>query len=278
MGVAEARFYRDLAPEIPVRIPGVWFADTDGDGYVDGARRPRRQRAAASRTRRTTTSPVVRATSSSSWRRCTHGSGSRRASTTAATSRGSRRRARAPRAAARRSCRWPSTTLGDRHARRVPSPRRHLPRPQRRHRALVELRAAHVRARRSAHGQSVRRHRGRRPHRLPRLGGDRPVAGPARRRVRVVQLDPGRGPRRRRARAPRSLLRTARPKRASTSTRETAWEQYRLFAVYSWVSAASTAGMGSKWQPLHIGLGGTNRATAACEQLGCVELLEQLLG
>jgi len=58
---------------------------------------------------------------------------------------------------------------------------------------------------------------------------------------------------------------------------EFAWEQYRLFAVYSWVSATSTAGMGSKWQPLHIGLGGTKRATAACEQLGCVELLERLL-
>ncbi|MCU1466156.1 MAG: hypothetical protein JWM72_2084 [Actinomycetia bacterium] len=58
----------------------------------------------------------------------------------------------------------------------------------------------------------------------------------------------------------------------------TAWEQYRLFAVYSWVSATSTAGMGSKWQPLHIGLGGTKRATAACDQLGCVDLLERLLG
>jgi hypothetical protein len=58
---------------------------------------------------------------------------------------------------------------------------------------------------------------------------------------------------------------------------ETAWQQYRLFAVYSWVSAASTAGMGSKWQPLHIGLAGTQRATAACEQLECVELLEELL-
>src|SRR5215470_19392347 len=29
MGVAEARFYRDLAAEVPVRVPGVWFADTD---------------------------------------------------------------------------------------------------------------------------------------------------------------------------------------------------------------------------------------------------------
>jgi hypothetical protein len=59
---------------------------------------------------------------------------------------------------------------------------------------------------------------------------------------------------------------------------DVAWEQYRLFAVYSWVSATSTAGMGSKWQPLHIGLGGTKRATAACTELGCVDLLERVLG
>jgi hypothetical protein len=58
---------------------------------------------------------------------------------------------------------------------------------------------------------------------------------------------------------------------------EAAWEQYRLFAVYSWVSATATAGMGSKWQPLHIGLGGTRRATAACDHLDSVGLLESLL-
>ena len=57
-----------------------------------------------------------------------------------------------------------------------------------------------------------------------------------------------------------------------------AWQQYRLFAIYSWVCATSTAGMGSKWQPLHIGLEGTKRATEACEQLQCVELLDELLG
>ncbi len=57
-----------------------------------------------------------------------------------------------------------------------------------------------------------------------------------------------------------------------------AWRQYRLFAVYSWVAATATAGMGSKWQPLHIGLEGTERATAACAALGSVELLEELLG
>jgi hypothetical protein len=58
---------------------------------------------------------------------------------------------------------------------------------------------------------------------------------------------------------------------------EEGWRQYRLFALYSWVAAASTAGMGSKWQPLHIGLGGTRRATSACAQLGTVELIEDLL-
>jgi len=57
-----------------------------------------------------------------------------------------------------------------------------------------------------------------------------------------------------------------------------AWDQYRLFAVYSWVAAAATAGMGSKWQPLHIGLDATKRATAACDRLGSVDLLESLLG
>ena len=34
MGVAEARFYRDIAPEIPMRIPNVWYSQTEGDGYV----------------------------------------------------------------------------------------------------------------------------------------------------------------------------------------------------------------------------------------------------
>jgi aminoglycoside phosphotransferase (APT) family kinase protein len=32
MGVFEARLYRDLAPEIPLRIPKPWFADFEGDG------------------------------------------------------------------------------------------------------------------------------------------------------------------------------------------------------------------------------------------------------
>jgi Phosphotransferase enzyme family len=58
----------------------------------------------------------------------------------------------------------------------------------------------------------------------------------------------------------------------------TAWEQYRLFAVYSWVAAAATAGMGSKWQPLSVGLSATRRATAACAHLDSAGLLESMLG
>jgi hypothetical protein len=56
-----------------------------------------------------------------------------------------------------------------------------------------------------------------------------------------------------------------------------AWDSYRVHAVYSWVAAASTAGMGSKWQPIEIGLAGTRRATAACAHLDSAGLLESLL-
>ena len=46
-----------------------------------------------------------------------------------------------------------------------------------------------------------------------------------------------------------------------------AWKQYRMFAVYGWVAATATAAMGSKWQPLHVGLAGTERATRAITDL-----------
>jgi len=36
--------------------------------------------------------------------------------------------------------------------------------------------------------------------------------------------------------------------------------------------------MGSKWQPEHIGLGGTTRATVAAVDLGLLDLLETRLG
>ncbi len=57
-----------------------------------------------------------------------------------------------------------------------------------------------------------------------------------------------------------------------------AWDQYRLFAVYSWVAATATAGMGSKWQSLDIGLSATRRTTAACAHIDSAGALESLLG
>jgi hypothetical protein len=57
-----------------------------------------------------------------------------------------------------------------------------------------------------------------------------------------------------------------------------AWDQYRLFAVQSWAATTATAGVGSQWQPIDYGLAGTRRATAACAHLDSVGLLRQLLG
>lgn len=59
---------------------------------------------------------------------------------------------------------------------------------------------------------------------------------------------------------------------------DSAWNGYRLHAAYSWLSAAAAAGMGSRWQTVEVGLAATRRTTAACEEIGSVELLEELLG
>ncbi|HKA15121.1 MAG TPA: aminoglycoside phosphotransferase family protein [Myxococcota bacterium] len=53
-----------------------------------------------------------------------------------------------------------------------------------------------------------------------------------------------------------------------------AWEQYRLFALYSWLAATTTLAMGSKWQPERIGLAATQRTTQALEDLRSAELIE----
>jgi aminoglycoside phosphotransferase (APT) family kinase protein len=57
----------------------------------------------------------------------------------------------------------------------------------------------------------------------------------------------------------------------------TAWEQYRLYAAYSWVSATSTAAVGNRWQAAKVGQGGMRRATAAIEDLDTVTILEDRL-
>ena len=61
-------------------------------------------------------------------------------------------------------------------------------------------------------------------------------------------------------------------------TFDDAWTQYRLLVAYAWNSATSTAAMGSRWQAVEVGRGGMGRATAAIEDLETVDLLESLLG
>ena len=57
-----------------------------------------------------------------------------------------------------------------------------------------------------------------------------------------------------------------------------AHEQYRLFSVYAWIAATTTAAMGSKWQPIEIGRRATERATQAIIDLDVLDLLADRLG
>jgi thiamine kinase-like enzyme len=57
----------------------------------------------------------------------------------------------------------------------------------------------------------------------------------------------------------------------------TATDQYRLFSVYSWIAAVSTAAMGSQWQPIEIAHAAMILTTTAIDDLGAVELLEDRL-
>jgi thiamine kinase-like enzyme len=54
-------------------------------------------------------------------------------------------------------------------------------------------------------------------------------------------------------------------------------EQYRLFSVYSWIAATSTAAMGSKWQPIEVARPAMVRTTEAIDDLDAVGLLEERL-
>jgi Ecdysteroid kinase-like family len=54
-------------------------------------------------------------------------------------------------------------------------------------------------------------------------------------------------------------------------------EQYRLFSVYSWVSASTTASMGSRWQPAEVGRRAMDRTTQAIADLGVLDLLSERL-
>ncbi|HVM39279.1 MAG TPA: phosphotransferase [Acidimicrobiia bacterium] len=57
-----------------------------------------------------------------------------------------------------------------------------------------------------------------------------------------------------------------------------AWRQYRLFSVYAWVSATTTAAEGGRWQPEAYAVEGMERAASAVEDLDAPGLLAELVG
>jgi hypothetical protein len=57
---------------------------------------------------------------------------------------------------------------------------------------------------------------------------------------------------------------------------QTASDQYRLFSIYSWITAVSTAAMGSQWQPVEVTRPALISTTAPIEDLDVVLLNERL--
>ena len=55
------------------------------------------------------------------------------------------------------------------------------------------------------------------------------------------------------------------------------WRRYRIGVLSSWVAAATTASMGDTWQPIEIGMLGMSRATQACADLDTVEAIREAL-
>jgi thiamine kinase-like enzyme len=65
--------------------------------------------------------------------------------------------------------------------------------------------------------------------------------------------------------------------RGVTLDEHTAHEQYRLFSVYSWIAAASTAAMGAQWQPIDVARAALVSTTQAIADLDSVGLLQERL-
>jgi hypothetical protein len=55
------------------------------------------------------------------------------------------------------------------------------------------------------------------------------------------------------------------------------WTRYRRSVIYAWIAATTTASMGSRWQPIEVGMLGMQRATDACADLETVEALREAL-
>jgi Phosphotransferase enzyme family len=276
MGVAEARFYRDLAGDVPVRVPGVWFADTDGDRYVmvledltlRGCRFPTPDDADIADRARDIVEQLA-ALHVAFWDsdRFAPGGDLEWLASRAAMSGG----------AGRGLVQQATAVLGDEMG---PSFRR-----------IADVYVAHA-------DEIVRlwtQDTGTLIHGDPHLGnlfvdvedGNRTgfldwavlCRAPGVRDVAYVLCNSMAADAR--AAHERGLVEHYCELLAAGGVAldvEKAWEQYRLFAVYSWVAAAATAGMGSKWQPIDVGISATRRATDACTHLDSAGLIESLVG
>jgi len=55
------------------------------------------------------------------------------------------------------------------------------------------------------------------------------------------------------------------------------WDRYRRCVLYAWIAAATTLAMGSRWQPVEVGVLGTTRATQTCADLDTVGAFREVL-
>src|SRR5262245_38434374 len=274
MGVAEARFYRDLAPEVPVRVPSVLFADTDGDRYVmvledlvaSGCRFPRPDDADIAH-RALDIVEQLAPMHATFWESSRFEPGGDLEWLHV--------RGTATGAGGRRFLEQARDLLGDRMG------------PE-----FVRIADLCV-ARTEDISELLRPGTGTLVHGDSHLGNlfvdvdDRTgfldwavlCRAPGMRDVSYVLCNSV--PVEVRAANERALIARYGDLLAADGIEldpDVAWDQHRLCAVYAWIAAASTAGMGAKWQAIEVGLAGTERATAACEQLHTVDLLESILG
>jgi hypothetical protein len=55
------------------------------------------------------------------------------------------------------------------------------------------------------------------------------------------------------------------------------WDRYRRCVLYAWIAAATTLAMGSRWQPVEVGMLGTTRATQTCADLDTLGAFRDVL-
>ena len=58
---------------------------------------------------------------------------------------------------------------------------------------------------------------------------------------------------------------------------EVLWDRYRRCVLYAWIAATTTASMGSKWQPIEIGMHGMTISTQACADLDTLGALREAI-